>query len=430
MRRPTLDQSNRAFTAAVIGGGGVAGSAVSVLVSGAVLVGLLRLWQGLIALPRDRQVWIIAAAFAARFLAETLSTLVNYTGPWDLYEGMISNLPFLGFVLIFARLSLTPREAVLRWAEYGAVGGGIGAGLFALSQVVILGMPRAEGLAGNSGPFALVCALLFAFCTLAALRNAGPMRQVAVAGAALSAVALLLSGMRSLWPMLLISPLLAVWLLGIRPRRLISASVLLGGLVAAAVLGAIAYPTIERRVAALASDFERVEQGNYNNSLGQRLRVWNAAIELIGQKPVFGHGPGHVADAIHQAARVEGQRDIFFTHAHNVFLNAMLRSGVPGLFAVVCLLAAPLVLTARVRKDATARAGFALLACVTAAYLINGLVNVSFGHDILDAVYISAMVTFTYLVFGPSPGSASDTVADAIGNGTSSRPVAAGSEPR
>ncbi len=325
MRRPTLDQSNRAFTAAVIGGGGVGGSAVSVLVSGAVLVGLLRLWQGMIALPRDQRVWIVAAAFAARFVAETLSTLVNYSGPWDLYEGAVSNLPFLGFAIIFARLSLTPREDVLRWIEYGAVGGGIGAGLYALVEVLVLGRPRAEGLAGNSGPFALVCSLLFAFCILAALRNTGRMRQLAAAGAALSAGALLLSGMRSLWPLLLVSPLLLVWLSGTAPRRLISGRLVLGGAAVALLIAAVAYPTIDRRVTALASDLERVEQGNYDNSLGQRLRVWNAAIDLIRQKPVFGYGPGHTAEALHEAAQVKGQRDIFFTHAHNVFLNAMVR---------------------------------------------------------------------------------------------------------
>jgi O-antigen ligase len=120
---------------------------------------------------------------------------------------------------------------------------------------------------------------------------------------------------------------------------------------------------------------------------------------------------------------VKGQRDIFFTHAHNVFLNAMVRSGVFGLLAAIGLFAVPLALAARAPKDATGRAGFALMACVCVAYLVNGAVNISFGHDILDAVYIYTTIAFCYLVFGPSSRSRADVLSNESRTATAQAPA-------
>ena len=40
-----------------------------------------------------------------------------------------------------------------------------------------------------------------------------------------------------------------------------------------AIVGALGYGTIESRVMRLVDDYERVAAGQYNNSLGQRLRI-------------------------------------------------------------------------------------------------------------------------------------------------------------
>jgi O-antigen ligase len=402
IRRPTLDENNRWFTAVVIGGGGVAGSLVSFLYSSALVLGVWRLSLGLIALPKERGVRLIGASFLAYFAAETLATLVNYSGPYDLLSGIVANLPFVAFLIVFGRLSLTPRADILRWVEYGSIGGAYGAGLFALVEVFVRGFPRAEGLAGNSGPFALVCAILFGFSVAIAIYRHDRMRGIAAGAALFAAVGLILSGMRSLWPMLLLSPLLLAWLLGFVPRTMFTRKTALAAAAAALVVAALGYPTVETRVMSLVSDFEKVDAGNYDNSLGQRIRVWGAAVELIGQKPIFGQGPAHARSALQAAASERGEKEITFSHAHNLVLNALMRSGVFGLAAVTAMFFVPLWVAGRSEKDEIGRIGYALMVTLCATYLVNGAVNVSFGHDIVDALFLYCMITTAYLVFGPS----------------------------
>lgn len=402
LRRPTLDENNRWYTAVVVGGGGVAGSLISFLYTSALALGLWRLALGLIALPKDRSVRLIGAAFAAYYLAQSVSTLVNYREPWNLYQGLVENIPFLAFLVIFARLSLTARDEVLRWVGYGAVGGALGAGAFALVEIFVLGAPRAEGLAGNSGPFALVCAVLYGFCIAIAIHRRGRMRGLAAAATLFAAIGLILSGMRSLWPMLVVSPLLMAWLLGALRWPRVPAQTSAAVLAAALVVAALAYGTIHDRVMSLVADVANVTDGNYDNSLGQRLRVWDGALELIAQNPLFGVGPGNVRSDLHAATLEPGMKELAFSHAHNMVLNALVRSGVFGLLAVVAMFAVPLWLAARAPKDAVGRVGFALMASFCAVYLVNGAVNISFGHDIADALYLYCMIVTSYLVFGPS----------------------------
>jgi len=401
-RRPTLDENNRWFTAVVIGGGGVAGSLVSFLYSSALVLGLWRLSLGLIALPKERAVRLIGVSFLAYFAAEALATLVNYSGPADLLEGMVANLPFVAFPILFGRLSLTPRPDVLRWVEYGSIGGAYGVGLFALIEVFIGGYPRAEGLAGNSGPFAVVSAVLFGFCVAIAIYRQDHMRRIAGGAALFAAVALILSGMRSLWPILLLSPLLLVWLLGFVPKAMFTRRTALAAAVAAVVVASLGYSTVQTRVMNLVRDFEKVDAGNYDNSLGQRIRVWSAAIELIEQKPVFGQGPAHARRALHAAASERGEKEITFSHAHNLALNALMRSGIFGLAAVIAMFFVPLWVAGRSKKDEIGQIGYALMVTLCATYLVNGAVNISFGHDIVDALFLYCMMTTAYLVFGPS----------------------------
>jgi O-antigen ligase len=386
----------------MVGGAGVAGSLVSFLYVSAIVLGLWRLALGLIAIPRDRAVRLIGAAFAARFAAESVSTLVNYREPLDLYQGILSNVPFLGFLIVFGRLSLTPRADVLRWVERGAMGGAIGAGLLSMAQVLVFGMPRAEGLAGNPGPFGLVCTVLFGYCLGIAMYRRGKLRRIAAAAAIMAAVGLILSGMRSLWPMLVISPPLLAWMIGFVPRRLVSPRLAVVGMAAAVLVAMLGYGTVHERVVRLFADVELVADGSLDNSLGQRIRVWSAALDLIRAAPVFGQGPANVPQMLHDAAQQPGETEIYFTHAHNLVLNALARSGIFGLAAVVAMFAVPLWVAGRAEKDLIGRIGYAMMVMLCVTYLVNGSFNVSFGHDILDATYIYAILTMAYLVFGAS----------------------------
>jgi O-antigen ligase len=402
LRKPTLDENNRWFTAAVIGGGGVIGSVASFLVSSALVLGIWRLWQGYIAVPRDRSVRWIGAAFASFFLAEALSTMINYSGPWAIVEGIVSNLPFLAFLIVFGRLSLTPRDDVLRWVEIGAIGGGIGAFVVAMVQVFVLGAPRAEGMAGNPGPFALVCSVLYCLSLVTVMQRRDLTGRLAALAAAASALAVLLSGMRSLWPVLVLAPILIAFVLGRFPKKARAGKVGLGLAAAMLLVTTFGYRTIESRVVDLADDYEQVAAGEYDNSLGQRLRIWRAAVTLIGESPVFGHGPGKARVEMAERTTEDGGPAITYSHAHNFVLNAWMRSGFVGVAAMLSMFIVPLWMAGRTEKDAIGRTGYAMMSAICLCYVTTGLFNNSFGHDILDALFIYSMITASYLVFGAS----------------------------
>ncbi len=391
LRRPTLDESNRVFTAVVIGWGGIVGSGVSILFSGAILAAAVRLYRRDIAFPADRDALAIGAAFALFFLSEALSGAVNYEG-WPTLREVLSNLPFLGFLLIYARLSLSSRQGIVQAVEFGAVTGAFGAFAWVLVEIFVQDSPRAEGAAGNPGVLALISALLYGLCLLTATRRSDRLRWVALLAAICAAAALLLTGMRALWPMLVVAPFIPLAVL--RPK--IDAKALRRGVLVAALPAALAvfltYGVVETRIGGLAADFDRIERGDYDSSIGKRLTMWDAGLDLATAKPVFGHGPAVSSD--------ENPDRIGFSHLHNFLLNAMVRAGIVGVAAVLALFIVPLWVAARRGGDDISRFGVAMLLTLHAAFLMSGLVGIMLGHDILDALFIFGTVVASFLVLG------------------------------
>lgn len=398
LRRPTLDESNRLFTAMVIGWGAALGSVISFMLSGSVLWAALYLLLRRIALPENRAVLWIGAAFALFFAAEALAGLVNWSGG-TLIE-VVENLPFLGFLLVYGRLSLSRREEVLRACEVGTISGAFAACLIALMDVFLLGDGRAEGLAGNPGVFALLTSVLYGLTIVIATRRNDSMRPWAVVAAVAAGSALILSGSRSLWPMLLVG--LVIPLLVYRARfRLPNAGVLpvaLAGLIA--LMAFVAQDVVQSRVMAISDSIERVEEGDYGNSLGQRIRVWRAGAKLAVERPLLGHGPGRADNLVANRTAADGGPRLDFSHVHNFILEMMVRSGVVGVLALLIMLGLPIFLAAREAKDDIATAGFAFMLIFTSAYFFSGLFGIMLGHDITDAFFIYGSIVSSYLVFG------------------------------
>lgn len=402
LRRPTLDESNRLFTAAVIGGGAVAGSIISVIFAGALFAGVARLYQGKITLPTDRSVRWIGAAFVFYFLAEALSTFVNYTAPKSLVEGVVENIPFLAFLMIYGRLSLTRREDVLSSIEAGVIVGSFGALVYALVETLLLDRARAEGMAGNSGPFALVCSVLYGFAVVTAIRRRDRTGALAALAALAAAAALLLSGMRGTWPILVIAPLIPLAMFRINLSRRGALKAIAALFVPVVLLVAVSYGTVETRILRLAEEYKYVDGGDYDNSMGQRVLVWRAALTLIAERPVFGHGPAEAHGLMSKRAAAGEELRFAYTHAHNQFLNAWMRSGLFGLAATLALLVLPPWIAFRRPRDELGRTGQGLLLVISSSYFLAGLSNVCLGHDIMDTLYIYGVIATSYVVFGSS----------------------------
>jgi O-antigen ligase len=104
-----------------------------------------------------------------------------------------------------------------------------------------------------------------------------------------------------------------------------------------------------------------------------RLELWPEVIERVAERPVTGYGFGR--GLLRESLREElGAVDPFLWHAHNVFLEALLQLGVPGLLLFLLLLGAILREASRLARDADslrAACGLALFGVVAGMVVRN-----------------------------------------------------------
>lgn len=390
-QRPTLNQMNLVFSGVVLGWAGVIGSTVSVLFSGAILLAILRLFQRKIVLPTDRGILAIGAAFAFYLVADVISAVFNNDG-WITWREAVEDLPFLGFLVVYARLSLSRREDVIDAVERGAIGGAIAMLVLTIAELAFIRHARVEGMTGNPGVLAVVSSIVYGICLLAATRHGGKMRWIALAAALCAAVTILFTGMRALWPFLLIAPAIPIFVL--RPA-LNWPAIRRGVIVGALPVLAVAYLThgmIERRLEAAVLDVEKAEAGDYDSSIGKRLEMWKNGFHQAVQNPLLGAGPG--------LAREPNSPTMGLSHYHNFLLNSMVRSGIVGVLAILGLFIVPLwVLIPRARDD-VGLTGLSLLLSVQIAFLLSGSVGIMLGHDIHDSLFIYSTIVASFLVTG------------------------------
>lgn len=104
-----------------------------------------------------------------------------------------------------------------------------------------------------------------------------------------------------------------------------------------------------------------------------RIALWPQVAERIAERPIAGYGFGR--GMLREALQAEFKAfDAHLWHAHNLFLEALLQSGVVGLALLVLLLAALVRAAwrhARHADDAVAGCGIALLAVVAGMLVRN-----------------------------------------------------------
>ncbi len=212
---------------------------------------------------------------------------------------------------------------------------------------------------------------------------------------------LLLTGMRALWPFLLIGPLIPLAIL--RPA-LDWPTIRRSALAAAIPLLIAAYLThgiVEARIEAFVTGVTKIEEGKYDSSIGQRVLLWKQGVKKAAESPLVGSGPAVV--------RVRNPQTITYSHYHNFLLTAMVRSGIIGVLAVLALFAVPLwVLVPRARDD-VGMAGLCLLLTVYTTFLLSGSVGIMLGHDIHDTLFIFGTILATFLIAGRQTLPATET---------------------
>jgi len=250
---------------------------------------------------------------------------------------------------------------------------------------------------GHYQTYANVFYLLFClFAGLAAAGGGGRARIAAGVAAAASAAAVLFSFTRGVWLSLLAGCAVLLWTFARRallPLAAASAALL--------VLAAVAPSTLRSRVASMTDAGTNVE----------RLLLWETTWEMLRDHPVLGIGVGRYREVQARYVRDEVPMIMTPTHAHNIWLQAAVERGIPGLAAFCWLLAATVRVgvagVRRRRAGGGVAAGLAAGALAgVAGFIVDGVVQNNFGDAQATLLFWVVAGAAVVCLAGAGPGPA------------------------
>ena len=394
-----IKHNNKISVALLAGGFGLLGSVASFMVSFSALFIIILFVFGKISVFAPPDVRRIAFLFLVYFLAGCTLAAIHYD-PQASLQVFVMRLAFLGFLPLVSAFALTAPSQLRHSIEVGASAGAILTAAYAAYEITYL-HERAWGAADNPGPFAVVMSVMYSACILGCIRpkfNNGTLLRIA--GAAAAAFCILASGMRALLPMLIFAPAVAAWT-NFRLSGHISWKSVIGvSMFAFVVLAALSSGFVSKRLSQIETDISQIQQNNsYNTSLGQRIIIWDYAWQKIPESPWLGFGEKKSAEDLAEFSKNEYGIDIFKSHFHNIVATSLMRGGILELIATIALLFGPVMFAFGRRFEPMSRYGVGLMVCLTLTYLCSGLLNIGFGHDIMDHVFIFMMAVSCAITF-------------------------------
>ncbi|MCR4268274.1 O-antigen ligase [Nitratireductor sp. ZSWI3] len=416
----TYRQVNRLFTFACFATAPVLGSVVSFIWHGGALWCGFEVVSGRRRFSPDRPLRVLTALMLVYVAANVVAFLAN--GPSA--AAAVKLLPFATFLLFpfsYSVWTISDRQEVAQAAVWGSAVAACGALVLALIQHHLIGM-RAEGGAGNALVFADVACLAGLVCLAGALtieraRDKAPVLMVAYAAAFL---AVLYSQSRSVWGVMIGATVVVLFLCRTRLKDVLEGR-MLGVLLAVLAVGILASGIVVSRMELLGEElYELAGSGDYSTSSGLRVALWEIGAKLIAGDLLIGHGVQNTAALIGEHLGADYGVGRSFSHFHNGFITAFVEGGVLSGGAVIGIFATILVIALRTLQDneePTARFGALILVALFCVYVVGGSVNLIFGHDILDSVFMIFLITGVYLAAGSSALAAGGSPADDAAGG-------------
>ncbi len=139
---------------------------------------------------------------------------------------------------------------------------------------------------------------------------------------------------------------------------------------------------------------------------GGRLFIWERSLEMISDHPILGVGPGNFGPDYMKRLDPSVESKFWYSHAHNDFLEAAARSGIPGLVTFVLLWAALLYTLAKGWRqtvgDPEVRGRLAIAIVGSIAFLIASMTEATFSDEevrtvllLVWAIGLSAVYNFS-----------------------------------
>lgn len=397
--RPTDAQrivTNNIFFACVLATASLTGSFVSVLVVSALVWPFL--WFGRYSefqkVPKEAK--LVALAFALFFLVEAIGCIA-FGGDQALNEA-VENLPFLGIVPMWWVIQAHPRQMLTTVIKVAVIVSLLSAAL-ALMQLFAFGLPRVELSAGNPNVLAIVAAVLYLILAIGIAEDipVWPWQWLA-AGLFGAIILILLTGSRAMWPAIIVVPLLVF--LTMRPKSLrLHPRIVAIGLAMAALIALVLYKPVTARIHYSQTELTAILDGDLTTSVGARIQLWKIGLQVFQAHPWFGVGSGNYQTVMNETLEAETGTKIGFSHAHNMFINVLVRDGILGLVALMGMFVVPFAVAVRAlhQNGGSQKTFLALLCGIQVVYLFAGSVGLAIGHDITDAVFVAGSV---FALFG------------------------------
>ncbi|WP_297558054.1 O-antigen ligase [Nitratireductor sp.] len=394
---------NRLFTLACFSMPPVVGSATSVVWHGGALWCVFEVVTGRRRLSPDSAMRWIAMLMLLYVAANLVAFLINDPS-WQSVYKLLPLATFALFPFSYSIWTISDRQEVAQAALAGAVIASFGALIFALVQSEFLGL-RAEGGAGNALVFADVACLAGLVCLAGGLILDSKRTLVLLLAFAAAFGAVMLSGSRSVWILMIVLALLQLFIF--RERVFTVLRVHVFALIGVAVLLLILTSglIVSRFDALWLSVDKLLTGGDYNTSFGLRVALWESGLQLFRESPIFGHGMQNTSALIKEYVLRDFGIEVGFTHFHNGFMTIFIEGGIVAGCAVIAMFAVITVYAIKSlgnKEDPLARLGGAMLLMLAAVYAGGGSVNVMFGHDILDTVFMVFLIVGLFLARGTS----------------------------
>jgi hypothetical protein len=364
----------------------VGGSTISVILYVSLVWAILSLALGRFEFRLTRSDRMLAWTFTIFAGAITATALLGEHIK-EVPHKLVWLLGFLSPWVIIPRLRAGSTGNYLAPYVTGAAVGAIGACAIALIQLKVFGT-RPEGGAGNAAVFAIMSLCLMSLGALN-IDSGSTRRKILAPGAILGgSLAILLSATRGV--ALAIPPIIlltvayapAAW------RPILSRRTLLFSLAAAVLVISVAWNQLEGRVLETIQDVQGLSDGDLTSNVGERLRLWHAAMQVIVHSPILGFGIQNRMDVLLPSLRQDGIFVYSFTHPHNGFLTFALDGGMLALAALIAMLCAPIMASVRAPHDGNYRLRLFMALAVTGAYGLCGMTQIMFKHDIMDSFFI------------------------------------------
>jgi O-antigen ligase len=379
----SMAENNIAAMFAVFGLAALGGSLVTGLLAVSGIWALICLATGRLSRQRDPALFGFGAVLLLYVGVNALFFLVHFGENFDSslaeFRKLAPLLLFLTPLFLMQRLAVSRGGDLLVAMSRAAAIGALAVLPLALFQTFVLDM-RAEGGSGNAIPFAMTCALLSSLSLPSLLDADRRWRLLGILGFVAGYLCIFLSQTKGLMP----APLVAAIIFGIffLRKRVSGAQILLGAalVLVVAVVGFFVSGSGHR-----FSELSKLAAGSNDIAWGAsytvRLDLWIKAFDLIQSGFFDGHGIQN-RRALIQAA---GHN---YSHFHNGFITALVDGGVLGLIALVVLLVAPFVIALRAARDAFYGMRLFMAFCLVMTYVLGGMTNFIFGHDIYDAMFL------------------------------------------